>query len=405
MNPSIQIARIIPGAAGWILRSGDGPEQSAPTLAEAAAALPAGQRVHLALPCPTLIFERLTLPATGRDELAGMVRLQSEKTLPFPIEEAAVDFAILAAGEHESTVVSVCAPHAALELLCASLRARLIVPEIVTPFVLHVAAACPANETVLAVYVELGQMVVAIAEGGRLSWTHVLASTDPERVAAELPQLLLPAIMEGVATTFSCVLLARECAALEGTLREFFEVPVDPLPLAVSELASPINLLPVSWQAEQRRQRRGKELRQRLLIGAAVYTLVAASVIAYLATLRWQARKLEAQLTAARPQLEWIQARQARFHALAGAIDPNHYAIELLYLLQRSIPSDGLTITEFDQVLNQWRVTGEAPSASLAIDYVTRLKDDKELALYQINAGPPQLLPNEHAQFSILGKR
>jgi hypothetical protein len=62
-------------------------------------------------------------------------------------------------------------------------------------------------------------------------------------------------------------------------------------------------------------------------------------------------------------------------------------------------------ITEFDQQPGQWRVTGEAPNAGLAIDYVTRLKADPELAAYQINASPPQLLPNEHAQFSIFGTR
>jgi hypothetical protein len=404
-NAATGPALLTPSAEGWLLRCGDDPAQNVATLAEAAAALLPGLPVHLALPCQALIIERLNLPATQREELVGMVRLQSEKALPFPIDEVSIDFVNIATGPQESTVLAVSAPHATLETLCQPLRERGIVLERLTPFVLHVAAACPADETVLAIYAEQGECVVAIAEAGQLSWTHVLAATDADRLTAALPQLLLPAIMEGVATTFSRVLLARDCWDLEPALREFFELPVDPLPPAATMLAAPINLAPDSWQAQENEVRRARNRRQQLLIAAALYLLAAAGVIFYLATLERKAANLDAQFAAVRPKLELIQKRKVRSNALAAAVDPNRYTVELLYLVLRGLPTDEVRITEFDETPDQWRLVGEAPSANLAIDYVARIKEDKDLAAYQINAPPPQLLPNEHAQFNIFGKR
>lgn len=404
-NAAPGLALLTPSAEGWLLHCGADPVIPTTTLAEAAAILPPGLPVNLALPCQALVLERLTLPATQPEELAGMVRLQSEKSLPFAIEEVSTDFVNIGTGSQESTVLAISAPHSTLAKLCQPLRERGIVPERVTPFVLHVAATCLADEIVLVLYAEQGELVVAIVEMGRLSWTHVLPSTDADRLAAELPQLLLPAMMEGVTTDFSRVLLARDCWALERALREYFELPVEALPPPAARLSTPINLVPPAWPAEVQEVRRARNRRQQLLIAAALYLLAVAAAIFYFATLERRAGTLEARLAAARPQLTLIQTRKTRSNALAPAIDPNRYTVELLYLLLRSLPTDEVRITEFDQTLDQWRIVGEAPSANLAIDYVGRIKEDKDLGTYQITAPPPQLLPNEHAQFSIFGKR
>src|SRR6478672_6591281 len=89
---------IIPQAEGWAVWSDLQRLHIAPTLTEAVALLPAGGRLQFALPCHPLIMERLRLPATERDELAGMVQLQWEKALPFAPEEIAGDFVVVATG-------------------------------------------------------------------------------------------------------------------------------------------------------------------------------------------------------------------------------------------------------------------------------------------------------------------
>ena len=94
-KPGAAPALLTPDADGWRLsRTGAAPQKMA-TLGEAAAALPAGMRLHLALPCQAVLIERMTLPATDRAELAGMVQLQLEKTLPFAIEEVSSDFVVV----------------------------------------------------------------------------------------------------------------------------------------------------------------------------------------------------------------------------------------------------------------------------------------------------------------------
>jgi hypothetical protein len=49
-------------------------------------------------------------------------------------------------------------------------------------------------------------------------------------------------------------------------------------------------------------------------------------------------------------------------------------------------------------------VEGEAPTASLAIQYVDALRANPELKEFNISGGPPEILPNEHAHFRIFAK-
>ena len=403
-KPGAAPALLTPDAAGWrLLCAGIAPQKFA-TLAEAAAALPAGGRLHLALPCQAVLLERMTLPATDRAELAGMVQLQLEKSLPFAIEEVSSDFLIVETSGQETTLVSAAAQHAQLNALCAPLRARGRLPEKITPFAMHIAAAGPADETVLAIYPEQGQLVVAICERGRLAWTHVLPAPDADTLRDALPQMLLSAEMEGVPAVFSCVRLAMECAALGSTLREFFHVPVESMSFD-GELPEPaINLVPATWQADVERGTRAAHWRHRLIGAAVLYLFAIAAGFAYLGWLKAEARKIDTQYRAAQPVLQLLQSRQLRWKTLAPAIVPERYVVELLYQATKNLPADDLRITEFDLQAAQWRIIGEAPSANLAIDYVSKLKAEKGLGAFSIDAKPPQLLPNEHAQFTIYGK-
>ena len=397
-------ALLTPDADGWRLSLAGGAARKMATLGEAAAALTNGIRVHLALPCQAVLLERMTLPATDRDELAGMVLLQLEKTLPFPIEGVSSDFVVVATGDNESTLVSAAAQHTQLDALCAPLRARGRLPKKITPFPMHVAGACPADETVLAVYPEQGQLVVAICEKSRLAWTYVLPALDAESLRSALPQMLLGAEMEGVPVVFSRVRLAQECAPLAEVLRDFFLLPVE---FAAFDGLLPepaVNLVPASWQADVDRGARAAHWRQRLIAAAVLYVLAIVAAFAYLAWLKAQARKIDARLAAALPVEKFVLSQEARSQALAAAIDPRRYARELLYQVNKDRPTDDIHITEFDLQPAQWRVVGEAPSANLAIDYLSKLKEEKELGAFVIDAKPPQLLPNEHAQFTIYGK-
>ena len=397
------IALLTPDADGWRLSLAGGAAQKMATLGEAAAALTNGTRVHLALPCQAVLLERMTLPATDRDELAGMVQLQLEKTLPFPVEGVSSDFVVVETSGNESTLVSASAQHSQLDALCAPLRARGRLPEKITPFPMHIAAACPADETVLAVYPEQGQLVVAICEKSRLAWTHVLPAPDAESLCSALPQMLLAAEMEGVPVVFSRIRLAQESAPLAEVLREFFLLPVEFADFDGLLPEPDVNLVPASWQADVNRGARAVQWRQRLIAAAVVYLLAIVAAFAYLAWLKAQVRKIDVQLAAALPVEKFVLGQEVRWQALAPAIDPRRHARELLYQIDRDRPVDDLHVTQFVLDPKQWSIIVEAPSANLALNYLTKLQEEKELDAFKIDARGPQPLPNEHSQITIFG--
>ena len=217
--PGADVAQLSPNAHGWRLHYA-GVAQELPTLEEAAAAVPPRVRLHLALPCQMALLERLTLPATSRDELAGMAQLQLEKTLPYPVEEAASEVQVISQAETESTVLSIAVNTESLSRLCEPLRSRQRLPRKITLFAQHLAAACPAGETVLAVWNEQEHLTLAIFENKKLSWAHTLPFSDISTLADELPGLLLGADMEGVPTNFNRVFVTEESSSLSETLKE-----------------------------------------------------------------------------------------------------------------------------------------------------------------------------------------
>lgn len=395
-------ALISPDVEGWRVLQ-NGVAKKFPTLGEAVAALPLKTAVRLAIPCQAALLERLTLPATDREELAGMLQLQLEKTLPYPVDEVASDFEVIHATENESTLMSVAAHSGQLDELCQPLRDQSRLPQKITLFAMHVAAACPKDETVLAIYAEQGQFVLAICERGKLSWAQTVSGLDDDTLLGELPQMMLAAEMEGVPTQFSGVRLDQELARLERPLRDYFRLPVELLTL--EGLPEPSgNLVPSAWQADTKRLQRAERLKQRLLLAAVLYLLCVAGAFVYLAWLKREAQKIALQFGAARPQLELINTRERRWNELRRAIDPRYYTVEILYQAHRNLPSDEIRITEFIQTGGKWTIVGEAPSANLAIEYAEKLKSEKELEAWKIVTAPPAILKGEQARFSIEGQ-
>ncbi|HSI13593.1 MAG TPA: hypothetical protein VK961_16225 [Chthoniobacter sp.] len=394
---------ITPQAEGWAVWRDGQRLHIAPTLSEAVDLVPMGSRLEFALPSYPLILERLRLPATEREELAGMVQLQWEKALPFSPEEITGGFTIVETMDTETVVWSAAASQDALQEFGDAWRKVNRWPERVTPFVYHVAAVCPAGETVLVIYAEQGHWVLAIVEDRRPGWVHVMSASDARGFAAELPSLMLTVGLDGVPTNFQRVLLSAEVVGCEETLQSL-QAPVETLPLVTPSAQGGIDFLPVYWQASAQQHQQGKVWKKRAILAAAVYLFFLVAGATDLLVLQHQASGLEKEMNAQRPTLALLQSRQTRFNSLGAAIDSKRYTVELLYLLNRCLPNDTVRFTEFDQVPQQWRIVGEAPSASLAIEYLSRLKQDPDLSGNEISADPPRLLANDRAQFQVIGK-
>lgn len=395
-------ALISPDVEGWRVLQ-DGVARKFPTLGEAVAALPLKTAVRLAIPCQAALLERLTLPATDREELAGMLQLQLEKTLPYPVDEVSSAFEVIHSAGNESTLMSVATHSSQLNELCQPMKDQSRLPQKITLFAMHVAAACPADETVLALYAEQGQFVLAICEHGKLSWAQTVSGLQDDVLLGELPQMMLAAEMEGVPTQFSRLCLDKELLRLERPLRELLNLPIELLTL--DSLPEPAgNLVPSAWQEDTRRIERAERLKQRLLLAAVLYLLCVAAAFVYLVWLKREAQKIALQYAAARPQLELINRRERRWNELQRAIDPRFYSVEILYQAHRNLPSDDVRITEFIQTGGKWTIVGEAPSANLAIEYAEKLKAEKELEAWKVVSAPPTILKGEQAKFSIEGQ-
>ena len=403
-RPNDTLYFLTPESDGWAVWRGTQRLHIAATLAEAVNLLPAACQFEFALPCHPLIVERLRLPATERDELAGMVHLQWEKALPFGPEEITGGFAVLESSADHVIVWSVAAARAAFKEFGEAWSKANRWPERAAPYVCHVAAACPPGETVLVVYGEQGHWVVAVVENRRPGWVHVMSASDAAGFAAEFPSLMLMAGLDGVPNVFARVLVSPELAGCESALRMALHAPVEDLPLVTPGTRVDLNLLPAEWQAAAVGDRHRKVWRRRALALAAVVLVLAALAGIDLLMLQHRSSQLGAELSAQQPTLAVLQNRQARYNSLAAAIDSRRYAIEVLYLLQRCLPADTVRFTEFEQEPQQWRVVGEAPTPGLAIDYLARLKKDPELSSNDISADPPQVLANDRAQFQVIGK-
>ena len=94
----------------------------------------------------------------------------------------------------------------------------------------------------------------------------------------------------------------------------------------------------------------------------------------------------------------------ATWKALAPAIDPRHYPIEIMLHLYECIPSEDVQITAYNQSARQVSVDGEAKSAALAYQFADKVKKHPELRVFEFNMAAPRILPNDHAQFRLEGK-
>ena len=104
------------------------------------------------------------------------------------------------------------------------------------------------------------------------------------------------------------------------------------------------------------------------------------------------------------PTTEFIRNTETRWKALAPAIDPRYYPIEVLLHLFESLPSADVQITAYDQSARQMSVSGEANSAALAYQFADKVKKHPDLQMFQFDMAAPRILPNGHAQFRLEGK-
>jgi hypothetical protein len=396
----------MPAADGWRvdgIAEGQSPHM-ARTMEEAAASVPDGVAVSLSLPVSAVLLERMRLPSTDREELGGMVVLQLEKTLPYSGEELTSGFDIIHEEGNECDLLAIAVSNEQLDGLCEPLRSRSKLPGQVAIFAIQLAARFPAEEVLALIFREVDSTILAIAQRGKLVAAHACPTTNRAEFLAEFPRLLLAAELEGTPVNFTKVLVERDLAAwMDGLRAQLGDLPIERVSLDTPLDPGPVNLVPTGWTQHRLKQDQKARIRDWLALAGILYLFLLLAAAAYIIWLRHEVGVINSKVVAATPAVDTISSQTARWNSLAPAVDPNRYTVELLQQINQCIPSEDVHVTIFEETKpSEFMLEGEAPTASMALQYMENLKKDPALQAFHFTASPPEILPNDHAQFRII---
>jgi hypothetical protein len=399
---------IIPTSHGWnFVRSaeqnGSWSVRKLQTLEEAVPLLSADDEFVLGLPVSAVMAQRFRLPSVDPAEFPDMIRLQIEKSLPFPADEVTSDFELIEQSENESVVSAIAISNDRLAEVASPLLDRGYIPRQVTVYAAQRASTYAPSGNALLIYPEGEMLVYAMTENGKLSLARAI-ERNGDQLEIELPQLRLSAELQGIDASSPNVLLDETCYELRDAVQGILASPTEIVGIELPPAQVKLNLLPESWRRRRLQLVRQVEWRKRLLWIGGAYVGVIVLLFAYLGLVRFQVGRSNRRITQDAPETEFVRATEAKWKALAPAIDLHYYPVEILQHLFESLPSADVRITVYNQSARQISVDGEANTAALAYEFIDKIKKNPDLRTFQFDMAAPRILPNNHAQFRLEGK-
>ncbi len=333
-----------------------------------------------------------------------MVRIQVEKTLPYSADEVTSDYEIIEAGESESVVSAVAVHNGRLDELVAPLVSRGCIPSQVTVYAAQRGATHAAEGQALLIYHEGGTLVSAITENGKLSLTRTLNGGEAAQLQIDLPQLALSAELQGINTSFPNVLMDEDCLELRSTVEHVFTSRPEMVGVETPPASTELNLVPEMWRQRRAQLVRQIEWRKRLFLAGGAYVGILFLLFLTFLFMRFQVGHLKRQIAHDEPEVEFIRTAANDWKAIAPAVDPHYYPLEIIFNLSKSLPGEDVHITLYNQSARQVSVGGEADSPALAYEFAEKVKKTPELRSFQFEMGTPQIMGNGHAQFRLEGK-
>ena len=334
---------LVPGAEGWTLispgaQSGAWRVRGFASLEDAAQALSTSDDFVLALPVSAVLAQRIRLPSAEGAELREMVRIQIEKALPFSTDEVTSDFEIIDQVNGECVISAVAVQNQRLAEIAAPLLNRNVIPSAVTVYAAQRLATHAGKGCALFIYPEVGALISAISENGKLSFARTVEGGAAARLDIELPQLALSAELQGIDASFQTVLLDEKCFELREKVESALATRTDLVGIETPPAPTGLNLLPQAWRDQRLRRARRGEWRKRMMVAGAVYTGILALAFLQLIYLQIRKRQLEAAIARDNPRTAFVRAAAANWRTLSPAIDPHFYPIEILLHLFESLP-------------------------------------------------------------------
>ncbi len=378
--------------------------QSTSDLSELAGLLSVGDDIVLGLPIDAVLAQRLRLPTIDPTEFGEMVRIQIEKTLPYPPEEVTSAYEVIEQGETDSVVSAIAVHNQKLNELAGPLLTRGHIPRQVTVYAAQRAASHAAAGRALFIYPEGEKLVSAISENGKISFARTLGAREPAQLQRDLPQMALSAELQGINSSFGNVLLSEDCLPLRDTIEGIFTQRPEMIGTEAPPAPVHLNLVPESWKAQRLALVRQAQWRKRALWAGAAYAALFILFALYVLIIHFQVGRVKKAIARDADKVDFVKTTEARWKELAPAIEPQFYPVEVLFQLFQSLPTPDVQITVYDQTARSLSVQGEAPNAALAFQFAEKVKANADLKAYNFELGPPRILPNGHAQFRLEGK-
>jgi len=358
----------------------------------------------LGLPVSVVLAQRFRLPSVDPTEFPEMLRIQIEKLLPFSADEVTTDFELIEQNESESVVSAVAIRNEQLTEMASPLLERGYIPRQITVYAAQRASTHAPSGNAVLIYPEGDKLVYAVTENGKLSLARVFEGGNGDQLQVELPQLRLSAELQGIDATSPNVLLDETCYEMRDTVQGILSSPTEIVGIELPPAPVKLNLLPESWRRRRLQLVRQAEWRRRLLWIGGAYGALVLLLLVYLGLLRFQIARIDRRIAHDAPGTEFVRATEAKWKALAPAVDAHYYPVEILLHLFESLPSADVRITAYNQSARQISVDGEANTAALAYQFVEKVKKNPELRSFQFDMAAPRILANDHAQFRLEGK-
>jgi hypothetical protein len=409
IEPGTPTIFIIPTAHGWnflhsAAQNGSWNVRKLQGLEEAVPLLASTDDFVLGLPVSVVLAQRFRLPSVDPAEFPEMLRIQIEKLLPFSADEVTTDFEVIEQNESESVVSAVAIRNEQLTEMASPLLERGYIPRQITVYAAQRASTHAPNGNAVLIYPEGDKLVYAVTENGKLSLARVFEGGNGDQLQVELPQLRLSAELQGIDATSPNVLLDETCYEMRDTVEGILSSPTEIVGIELPPAPVKLNLLPESWRRRRLQLARQAEWRRRLLWIGGAYGAVVLLLLVYLGLLRFQIARIDRRIAHDAPGTEFVRATEAKWKALAPAIDAHYYPVEILLHLFESLPSADVRITAYNQSARQISVDGEANTTALAYQFVEKVKKNPDLRSFQFDMAAPRILANDHAQFRLEGK-
>src|SRR5947199_1564655 len=401
---------IIPTAHGWnFVRSseqnGSWTVRKLQTLEEAVPLLSADDEFVLGLPVSSVMAQRFRLPSVDPSEFPEMIRLQIEKSLPFPADEVTSDFELIEQSENESVVSAIAISNDRLAELASPLLDRGYIPRQVTVYAAQRARTYAPKGNALLIYPEGETLVYVMTENGKLSLARVFENGNGEQLQLELPQLRMSAELQGINASSPNVLLDESYYQMRDTVQGILASPTEIVGVELPPASVKLNLLPESWRRRRSQLIRQTEWRKRLLWIGGAYIALLFLLFAYLGLLRFQIGRIDARIAQDAPGTQFVRATEANWKALAPAIDARYYPVEILLHIFESLPSPEVRITAYNQSARQVSVDGEANTAALAYQFIEKIKKNPDMRVFQFEMAAPRILPMNMRSFDWRGSQ